>query len=405
MRMIQRSGVSQKQKMSRRTIIVAAAASSILAIIAVLFFVFNIGNVRHGFAAPIYPKLDAKLILVSNDGSTYKVKLVVASPTANTDMGSVNFVFSYNTANLSFPNNPKNGTDYSYINFNSSPYYPGTVTNPKPGYISVNILNTGGKGGVISNGFVDVCTISFKILNPTGEPGFIWKMSESGPDKLNAAFDDNYINFQKGTFAFELSNSLAVSQVQLSANLKDNQVELNWSSSLEVNTNYFVIQRSTDGTNFDSIQTMSSAGMSKTTQSYQAFDKTPLPNTSYYRIVLVNQDHSQNLSNIVSVENNSSLSNINSNPASESESNFGITSISPTTFRDNTNINYKMPKDGNAKMVIVGMQGKTVLEIEVPSTLGANTYHLQNIGSWKPGTYAVSMYYEGQMSSAKMIKE
>lgn len=61
-------------------------------------------------------------------------------------------------------------------------------------------------------------------------------------------------------------------------------VQLNWQTSKEVNNNYFIIQRSKDGLNWDSLTTIKGSGNSSSIITYQAIDNNPNSGISYYRV-------------------------------------------------------------------------------------------------------------------------
>jgi hypothetical protein len=61
-------------------------------------------------------------------------------------------------------------------------------------------------------------------------------------------------------------------------------VQLEWATSLEENFDYFTLQRSTDGMNFENIAEIYGAGNTTEKQIYQYTDRNPLPGNLYYRL-------------------------------------------------------------------------------------------------------------------------
>ncbi|WP_191967962.1 T9SS type A sorting domain-containing protein [Rhizosphaericola mali] len=76
---------------------------------------------------------------------------------------------------------------------------------------------------------------------------------------------------------------------------------LNWQTAVETNNNYFVIEKSTDGNNFDSIGTVKGAGNSDQTLSYSYTDDEPVSGTNYYRLKQVDFDGNYTYSSIASI--------------------------------------------------------------------------------------------------------
>lgn len=95
-------------------------------------------------------------------------------------------------------------------------------------------------------------------------------------------------------------NPMPVEWLNFTALFKDESVELKWATGLEFNTSHFVIERSPDGVNFNSINTVQAAGNSSSVKHYSSIDHAPLYNMSYYRIKQVDNNGTTSYSKIVS---------------------------------------------------------------------------------------------------------
>ncbi|TWI81258.1 putative secreted protein (Por secretion system target) [Lacibacter cauensis] len=62
------------------------------------------------------------------------------------------------------------------------------------------------------------------------------------------------------------------------------QVQLDWATTYEVNSDVFIVERSTDQKTWSSIGTIKSAGNSSQKQTYSFTDKAPVAGTAYYRL-------------------------------------------------------------------------------------------------------------------------
>jgi hypothetical protein len=69
-----------------------------------------------------------------------------------------------------------------------------------------------------------------------------------------------------------------------------NQMHLEWITSSEINNNYFIIERSSDGVNFEDIGKVSGSGNSNTTLKYDFYDLHPFAGDNYYRLKQVDYD-------------------------------------------------------------------------------------------------------------------
>ncbi|HEY0274065.1 MAG TPA: choice-of-anchor J domain-containing protein, partial [Chitinophaga sp.] len=78
-------------------------------------------------------------------------------------------------------------------------------------------------------------------------------------------------------------------------------IDLTWNTSYEINTNYFVVERSGNGRNFSPADTVTAQGTTPLPSAYSTQDKHPLPGTSYYRLKTVSRDSSFTYSEVRSV--------------------------------------------------------------------------------------------------------
>jgi len=67
--------------------------------------------------------------------------------------------------------------------------------------------------------------------------------------------------------------------------INDRKVQLDWQTSSEINSDYFLIQRSNDGVNWEYVTTVQAAGNSTTLLNYQTIDPKPFTGTSYYKLL------------------------------------------------------------------------------------------------------------------------
>lgn len=64
----------------------------------------------------------------------------------------------------------------------------------------------------------------------------------------------------------------------------DKQVDLDWSTATEINSDYFTVERSMDAVHFEEVVTQPAAGNSNVTKNYHDVDPRPYIGTSYYRL-------------------------------------------------------------------------------------------------------------------------
>ena len=94
--------------------------------------------------------------------------------------------------------------------------------------------------------------------------------------------------------------------------LNDNSVSLDWTSVTELNSNKYVVERSSDGRNFEAVGTLNSAGNSARAINYQFTDKLSVPGAYFYRLNQVDIDGKNEYSKVVYVNSGKNSGRINS---------------------------------------------------------------------------------------------
>lgn len=129
-------------------------------------------------------------------------------------------------------------------------------------------------------------------------------------------FPSSNTNFGVTDFVFA-DTPFPVTWGGISAELKEDAVVLDWSTEIESNNNYFVVERSQDGETFDALTRLTGAGNSSTPTSYQYIDGTFPGGNAIYRIRQVDFDGNSSLSPVVEISLETANVNIFPNPATD----------------------------------------------------------------------------------------
>ncbi|HTR28541.1 MAG TPA: T9SS type A sorting domain-containing protein [Puia sp.] len=100
-------------------------------------------------------------------------------------------------------------------------------------------------------------------------------------------------------------NVLPIGLLEFNATPENNQVDLQWTTAMESNNNYFTVERSIDGSVFDSIariETEAPDGNSSGPLNYTAVDPHPFMGLSYYRLKQTDLNGHSTWSTVVSVD-------------------------------------------------------------------------------------------------------
>lgn len=126
------------------------------------------------------------------------------------------------------------------------------------------------------------------------------------------------------TIPFTLGNPLPVELIDFNAEAEKNKVNLEWTTASERNSDYFTIERTTDGENFEIIGTVKAAGNSSTIKHYHFTDFAPIAGISYYRLSQTDFDGQSESFEIKSVDvkpTNRIITNVFPNPTQEARVN------------------------------------------------------------------------------------
>jgi hypothetical protein len=132
-----------------------------------------------------------------------------------------------------------------------------------------------------------------------------------GPFSLSTSYNNQpniYFRFLKTNDAATALNRLRLDNITLQATavpveisyfqteVADFQkVNIRWETISEINSSYFVVERSRDAVNYKPIGSIEAAGSSRTKKTYSFTDETALFGTNYYRLKQIDSDGSQQI--------------------------------------------------------------------------------------------------------------
>jgi len=166
------------------------------------------------------------------------------------------------------------------------------------------------------------------------------------------------------------SEALPVKLLNFNAKAKNNKVVLDWTTSSEINNDFFLIERSSNAINFEQIGNIDGAGNSSKPINYKFYDTKPYKKQSYYRLKQIDFNGTYSYSSIKSVYLESiSIINIYPNPAN-----------------NKANIIIGSPNDIKVKIQVYNTLGQTVINFSKEFKAGVTTLNL-NTSLLSEGTY------------------
>ena len=143
---------------------------------------------------------------------------------------------------------------------------------------------------------------SFKLFRST-DAGSTWVVKSSNENtSANTNSFSNIDAFSWWTIAVDAAIPLPVELVKFEAKSKENHVLVNWETASEINSDYFIIERSFDGVHFSPIARVNGAGNSTHLIHYLIEDQYYINGINYYRLTQVDFNGDESISKIVAVD-------------------------------------------------------------------------------------------------------
>ncbi len=185
----------------------------------------------------------------------------------------------------------------------------------------------------------------------------------------------------------EVSAPLPISLLYFSAKAsKGSTIELTWSTVSESNNEYFTVERSKDGKNFEEVKKVTSNGNSNIRQDYAVIDQAPFDGISFYRLKQTDKDGQFTWSQIERI----TLSKLALS---------ATTGPNPTT--DVINLYLKGVVEKNLHYRLLDLNGKRLMEGKITG----NTTTV-NMSKMAQGTYFLQVIKNKEVVNAfKLIKK
>lgn len=199
-------------------------------------------------------------------------------------------------------------------------------------------------------------------------------------------------------FAVERASThpLPIQLINFDAKFNANkQVDVVWSTATETNNDYFTVERSTDGLNFELLETVKGAGTSSSLLKYAIVDYNPFSGTSYYRLKQTDFDGKFSYSNIVSVKPISDIAD------------FTLFTIypNPATADDYFTLYFsKVSQPKNILVVVTDIHGKVLVsKVTIIEEGDPQVVAIDPSGKLPAGVYVISATSDDSIYRQKLV--
>jgi hypothetical protein len=184
---------------------------------------------------------------------------------------------------------------------------------------------------------------------------------------------------------------LPVELIHFSAHSENNANHLDWTTASEINNDYFIVQRASGNTNFESLAIVHGAGNTSTATDYAWVDSRPLSGLSYYRLIQTDYDGATNILGPVCVQSGSKHKALEEFKA-----------YANATSQDFF-ISFYSPHKGTAKLDVLNAEGKLTHTETLVTDEGNNFIRIDDCRLAAKGMYFVRLTQDAIVSPVQKI--
>ena len=213
------------------------------------------------------------------------------------------------------------------------------------------------------------------------------------PSGVNYVQINGVTSFSGGTLAVRVvPDPLLASKLSsfVATKFEEEDAKLVWSTESEEGLVAFEVQRSSDGSNFETIGTVQAIGGLNQTTYYEWLDTEPYEGTNYYRLKLINADGTNDLS-VVRVLTFSE--------------DWGNVQVMPNPFEDHLTVRVEAPEADLIEVALFNSLGQRVLKRSFDVKAGMNEMTLDWDTELPRGSYLITIQNDKHTTHRKLIKK
>lgn len=337
-------------------------------------------------------------LVESKDGNYLLTESIYFEDTHSSGFGYQGYITEINKDGSDFNSISSFGLPTQYVN----QIYNGISSTKDGGYVIAGNISSPGdlNNNTYNDGLVFKIDSSFNYCNNTdglfNNTSSFATLNVSTGQKTAFAYDISPLISTEiatiSTIGMDSSFCNSVLPLQLlsfKAILLNKSVFVEWRTNNEINTDYFIVERSNSSnlSMFKTLQKVAAFG-SNSIKTYSINDNLPLPGTSYYRLLQVDKNGKSQYSSIVSVT-------IKLN---------GDIIIFPNPVNSYVNLKIQSNVSGKANLQVADITGKVLLQQQKSIMQGENSIAIP-ASSLTKGIYVLKVIQDNFTKSIKFIKE
>jgi ELWxxDGT repeat protein len=236
-------------------------------------------------------------------------------------------------------------------------------------------------------------TVQIKDINPgANSSNLAFNFAFKNQLYITADDGDNATRL-RDLFVLDETVTLPINLFNFAATVQQSKaVKLDWSTTNEINSSHFAIERSANGIHFNNIDKVNAAGNSGLQRRYGYIDPQPshLNNPIlYYRLKMVDKDGSYKYSSVLAVH--------------FKESSFRFT-FSPNPVQNQLSVIVAAGGSKSIALRITDASGKQVYQQTLSSSRSIAQQNI-NVAGWQKGIYVIQLITNNSIKTAKFVKQ
>lgn len=165
---------------------------------------------------------------------------------------------------------------------------------------------------------------------------------------------------------------------------------LQWLTATEIDNDYFTLERSIDGKNFEAIAVVQSQGNSVNVQAYDFMDRTAPSGVSYYQLRQTDFNGQQTVSHTISLQ--------------RGERGFELVNVFPNPAKNEVHINFTISEERMVEISVYNIEGRELENLKVEGKKGINQTTI-NVSHYPTGVYFMQIFDGSTIHTQKIVKE
>jgi hypothetical protein len=171
--------------------------------------------------------------------------------------------------------------------------------------------------------------------------------------------------------------TLPLTLLSFSGNYQNNTSHFDWSTTNEINTDFFELEKSVDGSGFTAVGRIPFVDHNKATETFEYMLAEALLKPTYFRLKIIDKNGSAQYSKTIMLKPDADKTN--------------TVSVSPNPFTDQVTIYYTSSARSEITGVITNTAGNTVNKFQMAIAKGVNVLAVPQLSRLPAGLYFLSI--------------